>query len=120
MGTRVANDLHVGAGGGVAIAKQLLLNSTSPVSNLSFGITNLETNDGTHTLLRAVKEAADLNEWMNCFQVDGTGAFCKRLLIRTSSFCSGRSGAQDTNARAHPFSVSLCDTVTPNGDARWQ
>ena len=102
MGSRVAADLHVGAGGGIAVAKQLLLNDTA-TRNLSFGVANLETNDGTHTMLRAAKEAADLNSWLNCHQVDGTGEFCERLLLRTASFCSGRSGHFDAYDQGMSF-----------------
>ena len=101
MGSRVAADLHVGAGGGIAVAKRLL-NDTA-TRNLSFGVANLETNDGTHTMLRAAKEAADLNSWQNCHQVDGTGEFCERLLLRTASFCSGRSGHFDAYDQGMSF-----------------
>ena len=101
MGSRVAADLHVGAGGGIAVAKRLL-NDTA-TRNLSFGVANLETNDGTHTMLRAAKEAADLNSWLNCHQVDGTGEFCERLLLRTASFCSGRSGHFDAYDQGMSF-----------------
>ena len=34
---------------------------------------NAETNDGSHTMLRAAEEAADLNTWFNCYDVDHTG-----------------------------------------------
>eukprot|EP00966_Prymnesium_polylepis_P180772 4186777-Prymnesium_polylepis.1 len=46
-------------------------------------------------MLRASKEAADLNAWFNCFDVDGTGALCRRLKFRTVSFCGERSGHLD-------------------------
>ena len=46
-------------------------------------------------MLRAVKEANDLNAWFNCWAVDGTGDFCKRLKFRTASFCNERSGHFD-------------------------
>lgn len=69
LGTHVLTDLHVGAGGGVQVARQIF----SRFPNFTFGAVNAETNAGTHTMLRAAQEAADLNEWLNCFFVDGSG-----------------------------------------------
>jgi hypothetical protein len=91
LGAQVLTDLHVGAGGGVQAAQQIF----AQWPNLTFGAVNAETNDGTHTMLRAAKEAADLNVWLNCFSVDGNGEFCARLKLRTASFCSERSGHFD-------------------------
>ena len=91
LGTQVLTDLHVGAGGGVQAAAEIF--SQFPAQ--TFGAVNAETNDGSHTMLRAAKEAADLNFWLNCFFVDGTGEFCRRLKFRTVSFCSERSGHFD-------------------------
>ena len=69
LGTNILTDLHVGAGGGVQAARQIF----SQFPKLTFGAVNAETNAGTHTMLRAVQEAADLNDWLNCFFVDGSG-----------------------------------------------
>jgi hypothetical protein len=91
LGDRIVSDMHVGAGGGVDKAKQLF----SKFPGKTMGACNAETNDGTHTMLRAAKEAADLNAWFNCWNVDKTGKFCKRLKFRTASFCNERSGHFD-------------------------
>ena len=91
LGDHVMSDMHVGAGGGVAVAETLF----GKFPGRTLGAANAETNDGSHTMLRASKEADDLNAWFNCFEVDGTGAFCKRLKFRTASFCNERSGHFD-------------------------
>ena len=59
------------------------------------GAVNAETNDGSHTMLRAAKEAADLNAWFNCDEASGGTGFCQRLKFRTASFCNERSGHFD-------------------------
>lgn len=71
LGDHVVADMHVGAGGGVAKAQQLF----AKFPKNTMGAVNAETNDGSHTMLRAAKEAEDLNQWFNCWSVDGTGEF---------------------------------------------
>lgn len=61
LGDHVVSDMHVGAGGGVEKATQLF----SKFPKMTMGAVNAETNDGTHTMTRAAKEASDLNEWFN-------------------------------------------------------
>lgn len=87
LGDHVVSDEHVGAGGGVEKADELF-NTQFPA--MSMGAANAETNDGTHTLLRAIKEAADLNDWFSC-----SAPWCSRLKFRTASFCNERSGHFD-------------------------
>jgi hypothetical protein len=91
LGDHVLSDMHVRAGGGVKVAEKLF----EAFPGKTLGAANAETNDGTHTMLRASKEAEDLNAWFNCNDVDGTGDFCKRLKFRTASFCNERSGHFD-------------------------
>eukprot|EP00729_Bicosta_minor_P005274 gene5274-28010_t len=97
LGDHVVSDEHVGAGGGVEKADELF-NTQFPA--MSMGAANAETNDGTHTLLRAIKEAADLNDWFSC-----SAPWCSRLKFRTASFCNERSGHFDM----------FTDTWQPNG-----
>ena len=111
LGPAVLTDLHVGAGGGVQAAQQIF----AQWPNLTFGAVNAETNDGTHTMLRAAKEAADLNVWLNCFFVDGTGKFCARLKLRTASFCSERSGHFDAYDQGMSFFLPNSTWLQPPG-----
>jgi len=86
LGDHVVSDMHVGAGGGVTRAQALF----DQFPNYTMGAVNAETNDGTHTMLRAAKEAADLNVWFACAE-----PWCRRLKFRTASFCNERSGHFD-------------------------
>ena len=61
LGDHVVSDMHVGAGGGVEKATQLF----SKFPKMTMGAVNAETNDGSHTMTRAAKEAEDLNKWFN-------------------------------------------------------
>jgi hypothetical protein len=79
-------DMHVAAGGGVEFAQQTL----GLLPNFPQTAVNFETNANISTHLRAVQEAADLNDW---FTTDGS--FSSRLLARTASFCTERSGHFD-------------------------
>ena len=87
LGDHVLSDMHVGAGGGVAKAAELF----AKFPGKTLGAVNAETNDGTHTMLRAAKEAEDLNKWFNAGAYD----VGKRLKFRTASFCNERSGHFD-------------------------
>ena len=68
LGDHVVADMHVGAGGGVEKATQLF----NKFPKMTMGAVNAETNDGTHTMTRAAKEASDLNEWFNGASVTPT------------------------------------------------
>ena len=61
LGDHVVSDMHVGAGGGVEKATELF----TKFPTMTMGAVNAETNDGSHTMTRAAKEAEDLNKWFN-------------------------------------------------------
>lgn len=79
------------------------------------GAANAETNAGTHHMRRAAQEMADLNAWFNCFAVDGSGTFCKRLLFRTASFCAERSGHFDSWDQGLSFFLPNASFLQPPG-----
>ena len=67
------------------------------------GAVNAETNAGIHTMERAMSEATDLNDWMNCWE-----AQCTRLHFRTASFCNERSGHFDAFDQGISFFLRAC------------
>jgi hypothetical protein len=75
-------DIHLGGGGGVEMAENMF----NLYPNYTMGAVNAETNAGIHTMIRAMSEATDLNDWMNCWEPE-----CRRLHFRTASFCNERS-----------------------------
>jgi hypothetical protein len=75
-------DCHVGYGGGVECAE----GDFAAMPDFPQSAINCETNGGTSAMLRAVAEAADLQDWFNVR--DPT---LSRLRARTASFCSGAS-----------------------------
>ena len=83
---QIAADIHVGADGGLAQASNLF--ASHPDFHTS--AVNLETNGGTHAHSRALQEAADLNTFFNAPE-----SLQKRVLVRTASFCTERSGHFD-------------------------
>ena len=85
---RLMPDVHVGASGAVEAAAALFEQAgpTFPMSAI-----NCETNAGSHDLLRALNEAADLMDWMN-----SPTAITDRLYARTASFCTGGSSQFDS------------------------
>ena len=83
---QIAADIHVGAGGGLDQAAGLFASRT----DFHQSAVNLETNVGTHTHARALQEAADLNAFFSA-----PPAMQKRVLVRTASFCTERSGHYD-------------------------
>eukprot|EP01046_Picozoa_sp_COSAG06_P059461 COSAG06_NODE_12306_length_1397_cov_0.942219_2_plen_167_part_00 len=120
LGDHVLSDMHVGSTGGVETAQTLF----DKFPGKTFGAGNAETNGGHHTMQRASEEAADLNAWANCWAIDRTGAFCKRLKFRTASFCSKRSGHLDDWDQvilrkrlicAAPFYTDKTDQLTKTG-----
>ena len=80
-------DCHVGEGGGVDCATQDFAAMGSQY-NISF--INAEVNAQRCTLRRAITEATDLQAWFN---VDASTQ--SRLIARTASFCTERSGLFD-------------------------
>ena len=76
----------MGADGGLAQASNLF--ASHPDFHTS--AVNLETNGGTHAHSRALQEAADLNTFFNAPE-----SLQKRVLVRTASFCTERSGHFD-------------------------
>jgi hypothetical protein len=85
---RLMPDVHVGASGAVEAAAALF-EQAGPAFPMS--AINCETNAGSHDLLRALNEAADLMDWMN-----SPTAITDRLYARTASFCTGGSSQFDS------------------------
>lgn len=106
LGDHVVSDMHVGAGGGVGVAENMF----KQWPGKTMGAVNAETNDGTHTMLRAVKEAADLNSWFDCSE-----AWCTRLKFRTASFCNERSGHFDAFDQGISFFLPNMTWLQPPG-----
>jgi hypothetical protein len=79
----VMADIHIGAGGAIPIAEANF--AANPGFHQS--AVNAETNAGTHDVGRALGEASDIIDWQN---LDADTA--SRMLFRTASFCSERSG----------------------------
>lgn len=79
-------DIHIGAGGAVAVAES----DFAALPNFAQTAINGETNAGTHDLVRGLQEADDLNTWFNTPEPVNS-----RLRARTASFCAERSGHFD-------------------------
>lgn len=79
----VAPDVHIGAGGAIQVAEA----DFAAIPTFHQSAVNAETNAGTHDMSRALGEASDLIEWQNM-----PADLASRLLFRTASFCSERSG----------------------------
>lgn len=92
-------DIHLGDGGGVEIAKEMF----SAYPNYTMGAVNAEVNAGIHTMERAMTEATDMNDWMNCWEEE-----CTRLHFRTASFCNERSGHFDAFDQGISFFLRAC------------
>ena len=107
LGDHVVSDMHVGAGGGVERATQLF----SKFPTMTMGAVNAETNDGSHTMTRAAKEAEDLNAWFNA----GATSVGKRLKFRTASFCNERSGHFDAFDQGISFFLPNMTWIQPPG-----
>jgi Alpha-L-arabinofuranosidase C-terminal domain len=86
--TRVMPDLHTGAGGAVFYLSEIFNSPVIPGFNQS-GI-NCETNAAVHHVRRAMEEAEDLMKFFNL-----PDYMKNRILARTASFCSSRSGHFD-------------------------
>lgn len=104
-GSRLAPDCHVGAGGGIGCAT-----SSSGWRSRNFSGINCETNAATSDLLRGVNEARDLQQW---FSQDA--ATTARLIARTASFCTERSGHYDAFDQGISFFLPNATWLQPPG-----
>jgi hypothetical protein len=108
-------DVHTGDGGAIATSKKAFQKSPS----YTMGSANAETNAGTHTMTRALSEAIDLNDWANCGGSQSScGLNCSRLLFRTASFCSERSGHSSSWDQGISFflpNMTWCGARIPSG-----
>ena len=100
---RIAYDVHVGAGGGIDAARSIF-------GRVPFSAVNLETNAGTHTHERALQEAADLNAFFSA-----PVEIQSRLLVRTASFCTERSGHLDAFDQVISFFLPNASWLQPPG-----
>ena len=103
---QIAADIHVGPGGGLDVAVGLFEART----DFHQSAVNLETNAGTHTHARALQEAADLNAF---FSANAT--MQQRVLIRTASFCTERSGHFDAFDQGIAFFMPNQTWLQPPG-----
>jgi alpha-L-arabinofuranosidase len=106
MDAQMAADIHVGGGGGVAVA----VADFKAEGDFTISAINQETNAGTHDQGRAISEAADLNKF---FSADG--ALQKRILGRTASFCTERSGHYDMFDQGVSFFLPNASWLQPPG-----
>jgi len=104
---RLMPDVHVGAGGAVEAAAALFAKAGPgfPMSAI-----NCETNAGSHDLLRALNEAADLIDW---FTADT--ATTDRLYARAVSFCTGGSSQFDSWDQGISFFLANMTWLQPPG-----
>ena len=100
-------DAHVHSGGAVPLANAMM-NAVFP--NYTFGASNAETNAYSHSMLRALEEGADLNEWFNCGD-----EWCSRLKFRAASFCTERSGHYDMCDQGISFFLPNMTWLQPPG-----
>jgi len=84
---QVLPDIHVGAEGAIPDAENVF----AMMPHFPQMAANCETNAKTHDMLRALQESDDLNHWLALFNQTTRS----RLLVRTASFCSERSGHFD-------------------------
>eukprot|EP01052_Picozoa_sp_SAG31_P030294 SAG31_NODE_3095_length_4682_cov_2.946542_7_plen_213_part_00 len=100
LGDNIMSDIHGPAMGGVAKAEQVF----SEKATSKWGAMNLETNCGDHTMLRALHEARDLNQFHRYAN--------PALRGRAASFCMERSGfnegVQHLCKSTPRHSVSIC------------
>jgi hypothetical protein len=82
-------DCHVGGGGGISCATDDF--NANPTFNQSF--INCETNAAISNMERALQESSDLQVWFNFGANPGEDP--TRLIARTASFCTERSGHYD-------------------------
>eukprot|EP00854_Cymbomonas_tetramitiformis_P001553 gene1553-2185_t len=96
-------DIHTGGDGGMTQAEGLFAAS----ADFKQGAVNAETNAGTHHMKRAVLEAADLNNFLNTKE--------PRMILRTASFCTERSGHFDSFDQGLSFFLPNMTWLQPPG-----
>jgi len=111
LGDHVTSDMHVGGGGGV----QKAIGIFNTFSNYTMGACNAETNAGIHTVQRMLYEASDLNDWLNKYLPSTTGDKRSRLLFRSASFCTERSGHFDAWDQGISFFLPNMTWLQPPG-----
>ena len=97
--------VQVGGGGGVEVA----VADFKTEGDFKISAINQETNAGTHNQGRAMSEAADLNDFFNA-----NAELQQRILGRTASFCTERSGHFDAFDQGISFflpNASWCGIV---------
>jgi len=103
---QIVTDIHVGASGALGEAEKLFERH----ADFHQSAVNLETNAGTHTHLRALQEAADLNDFFNA-----PSETQRRVLARTASFCTSRSGHFDAFDQGLSFFLPNMTWLQPPG-----
>jgi hypothetical protein len=104
---RTMPDCHVGESGGVACA---LADFQAMGAQYNVSFINAEVNAQRSTMRRAITEAADLQSWFN---VDA--ATQARLVARTASFCTERSGHFDGFDQGLTFFLPNATWLQPPG-----
>lgn len=113
-------DCHVGGGGGITCAEGDFKNLPS----FAQSFINCETNAGTSDHGRAMDEASDLQAWFNYGAQAGQQP--QRLIARTASFCTERSGHYDAFDQGISFFLPNGTWLQPPGyvhsmvTAAWQ
>ena len=110
---RMGADIHVAAGGAVAVAEAGFVKAPAyPIAAANF-----ETNadypaqpGGMHGMRRALLEAADLNVWLST-----PAAVAGRLVARTASFCNSYAGNFDGFDQAISFFGGGATWLQPPG-----
>ena len=103
---QMAADIHVGGGGGVEVA----IADFKAEGDFKISAINQETNAGTHNQARAMSEAADLNDFFNA-----PAELQSRILGRTASFCTERSGHFDAFDQGISFFLPNASWLQPPG-----
>ena len=123
--SQMVADLHVGAGGAVGVAEKLFQSANLTAAGLKIGAVNAETNANTHTFVRAMFEAADLNDWFNS-QLASAETGSNRLHFRAASFCMASSNDFDNWDQGMSFFLPNASFLQPPGlvhmmiDQTWQ
>lgn len=104
--SQMAADIHVGGGGGVEVA----VADFKTEGDFKISAINQETNAGTHNQGRAMSEAADLNDFFNA-----DAELQQRILGRTASFCTERSGHFDAFDQGISFFLPNASWLQPPG-----
>ena len=105
LDAQMLSDEHVGGGGGVSEARGIF----QTFGDFKLGAVNAETNAGIHTMKRAMMEASDLMDWFNAADI------ADRLVFRTASFCTERSGHYDAFDQGISFFLPNMTWIQPPG-----